>query len=170
ENLEKWVDFNGATCRIKKVKNLYKFEKGYDDHPVVYVSWYGAKAYSRWAGKQLPSEQEWEKAARGKDGAIYPWGDTFEPERCNSEESKIGGTSAVKQFPKCQSPYGCFDMAGNVWEWTDSYYEEEDDSLPVLRGGSWYYNRINMRCANRDRYLPNNRNVNIGLRCSRTSI
>ncbi len=134
--LNKWIDLKGSfrkeRCRIKLEKKRFlvvqkeRFlvEKGYERHPVIYVSWRGAEAYAKWSGKYLPTEQQWEKAARGPDGFIYPWGNEFDKTLCNTEGSKSVGTTPVEKFPAGKSPYGCFDMAGNVWEWTDSLYDK----------------------------------------------
>ena len=106
------------------------------DHPVVGVSFYEAEAYAKWIGKRLPTEQEWEKAARGEDGRQYPWGDEFDKNRCNSSESRPGHTTPVTQYSDGISPYGCYDMAGNVWEWCGGWYDESLGQR-VIRGGSW---------------------------------
>lgn len=106
------------------------------DHPVVAVSYYEAEAYASWAGKRLPMEQEWEKAARGTDGRAYPWGDVFDTTKCNSEESAIDATTPVTKYTEGISPSGCCDMAGNVWEWCASWYDKSNNRR-VIQRGSW---------------------------------
>ena len=130
------------------------------DHPVVGVSYYEAEAYAKWAEKRLPTEREWEKAARGKDGRKYPWGDEFDKERCNSQKV---ATTPVTQYPKGVSPYGCYDMAGNVWEWCADWYDEKKDSR-VLRGGSWNFTPVNLRVSYRDWINADFRDNLIGFR------
>ena len=109
------------------------------NQPVVGVSFWEAEAFCRWAGGRLPSELEWEAAARGPQGHEYPWGDTWEDGICNSREAGLGVTSPVGLFPRSRSkPYGLEDMAGNVWEWCADFYDrEESEGLRVVRGGSW---------------------------------
>jgi formylglycine-generating enzyme required for sulfatase activity len=150
-------------------------EKG--GHPVVNVSWNDANEYCKWLSEQtkkqyrLPTEAEWEKAARGEDGRVYPWGNEFDAKKANTIESGIGKTSEVGQFsPQGDSPYGCVDMAGNVWEWCSDWFDEKEyknrkdgvenpqgaqqGQYRVLRGGSFLNPHRLARCAYRYRNLP----------------
>ncbi|MGB8643780.1 MAG: SUMF1/EgtB/PvdO family nonheme iron enzyme [Anaerolineae bacterium] len=130
------------------------FPQGKADHPVVAISWNDAQTYCQWLSKEtgkeylLPTEEEWERAARGTDGRDYPWGNEFDVSRCNTRESGIRGTSPVDRFRAGASPCGAFDMAGNVWELTATDY---DESRKILRGGCWLINLDYARCASRDR-------------------
>ncbi|ACN16484.1 conserved hypothetical protein [Desulforapulum autotrophicum HRM2] len=155
----------------------YWEDKAYNDpeQPVVGVSWYEADAYARWMTKfrddgytcKLPDEVEWERAARGDGGNVYPWGNTFDPDKCNSAESNIGKPSRVSVYPNGVSPYGCYDMAGNVWEWTSSFYDNKENRF-FLRGGSFDGGSDYCRCAARSNYYdPGNRSFFIGFRCVR---
>ncbi len=109
---------------------------GLEDHPAVYVDLEDARAYARWAGKRLPTEQEWQYAAQGADGRSYPWGDGWEPGRCN--DGSGGGTTTVTAFPQGRSPFGCYDICGNVWQWTESERSDGRTRFGILRGGSYY--------------------------------
>jgi len=151
-----------------------------DTHPMVYVNWKEARAYAKWAGAKLPSEAQWEKAARGTDGRIYPWGNAWDADRCNNEQTGPEQTMAVGSLPDSVGPYGCVDMAGNVLEWCEDwygtdYYKNSPDRNPkgpdggeyrVLRGGSWSdTNPVYFRCAFRLDYTPALRNAFSGFRC-----
>lgn len=134
-------------------------------HPVVFVSWESAVAYAEWTGARLPSETEWEKAARGTDGRSYPWGNDFIAKNCNTSESGSDGTRPVDAHPGGASPYGVIDMAGNVWEWTATNYDKEAQ-WRVLKGGAWDYKGIkDTRCAFRVYFRPDFRNSAVGFRC-----
>ena len=109
---------------------------GLEDHPVVYVDLEDARAYARWAGKRLPTEQEWQYAAQGPDGREYPWGDAWEEGRSN--DGSTAATTAVTAFPSGRSPFGCYDMCGNVWEWTESQRSDGRTRFCILKGGSYY--------------------------------
>jgi formylglycine-generating enzyme required for sulfatase activity len=153
------------------------------DHPVVNVSWKDAKTYCEWVGGRLPSESEWEKAARGTDGRTYPWGEGLDCTYANYSGSNCGGdTTPVGSYESGKSPYGAYDMAGNVWEWVndwydETYYQNSPSSNPlgpntgkerVLRGGSWYDYGNLVRTAGRYWDYPADTGYGFGFRCSRS--
>ena len=144
--------------------NTGTYPEGKADHPVVQVKWSDAVAYAQWAGKRLPSQAEWEKAARGTDGRKWPWGDEFDKSKCNTFETDVGTTTPVGQYsPEGDSPYGVGDMAGNVYEWTAN---GSGQVLMPLRGGSWNEFKDEARCAAQRKHTPHRKNDFIGFRCA----
>jgi serine/threonine-protein kinase len=162
-------------------RDEYYGSSAYDEYPVIWVDWQPARAYCEWAGARLPTEAEWEYAARGSQGHIYPWGDSApDCDKANYRDC-VGDTSAVGSYPAGASWCGALDMAGNVWEWVAGRYGDYTSErqvnptgppyggLRVLRGGSWGFNPFVLRSAFRSYNDPVNGNNRYGFRCARRS-
>ena len=163
-----WLEDDSKHVLIEKEGGQFTPKSGYGDHPVIVVSWYGAKSYCEWAGKRLPTEEEWQQACQGMDGREYSWGNSFGSDISNISGSDDGydKTSPVGTFPGGASPYGAMDMSGNVWEWTSSLYESSKN-WRVLRGGSWNDFADFARCESRNGDDPASRFYDYGFRCAR---
>jgi len=165
-----------TNARYQRFKKTHTFLPEMANHPVVNVTWHEAAEYAEWVGKRLPTEAEWEKAAAGDDGRTYPWGNVFDESLCNVKNDLASLLNAVGRYPEGRSLYGCYDMAGNVWEWiADSYgpYPGNVDmrnvygqQFRVIRGGAYTESAFHARCANRDYERPNVGRPDIGFRCA----
>jgi iron(II)-dependent oxidoreductase len=180
---ENYYDVDDGDARIHLRNGKWIADKGFDTHPVVEVSWYGALAYCAWMGKRLPTEAEWEKAARGPDGRKFPWGNE-PPDKTRAQFSAgWNQTRPVDAFPKGASPYGMLDAAGNAWEWVSSAYlpypyspsEDREDlareQVRGTRGGAHDSSADELTTTHRGQGVSRafrSGHHNIGFRCARS--
>jgi formylglycine-generating enzyme required for sulfatase activity len=178
-----WLNMRVIDPVIIQVDGEWQPKAGFEDHPVVNVTWEGAQAYCGWAGRRLPTEAEWEKAARGTEASLYPWGNgapSCELTNHDGGECMVRHTMPVGSYPQGQSPYGALDMSGNVWEFVSDfygfdYYANSPDTNPegpdigdshVLRGSSFLPHQYDVRSARRGQSPSSSSSDSIGFRCA----
>jgi len=177
-----WVEESDPDLRIHRIDGIWQPDEGWENHPMNEVTWFGARAFCEWREARLPSEAEWEKAARGTDGRTYPWGE----ETPTCEMANFAGcfyiSVPVDSYPEWVSPYGAYNMAGNVHEWTNDWYGEdyyantpsenptgpESGDYKIFRGGSWFNGNFNTRTTYRYPKLPVLTYMANGFRCAKS--
>ena len=181
--LQTWFDVGDKDLHVQYVGDSWQVDPGFEDQPIIEVKWFGASAYCEWRGEgtRLPTEAEWEKAARGTTSNPYPWGDKIDCKLANYGEC-VGGTVKVGSFPANASPFGALDMSGNVMEWVadrygEDYYENSPPANPqgpeagqerVIRGGSWDgHTEDQVRVTYRFHLPPDESKDDGGFRCAR---
>jgi Tol biopolymer transport system component/formylglycine-generating enzyme required for sulfatase activity len=180
-----WLDITSSRAEghLHEVNGVWKPDDGYEDHPVVEVTWFGATAFCQWRDARLPTEAEWEKAARGGEERRFPWGEDANCDYANYRLCGFGETMPIDSYPQGISPYGIHNMAGNASEWTADWYglypdktvvnpqgpEESNLNVRVVRGGSWYSTNMYLITYYRNsEFDPLSSFSNLGFRCAAT--
>jgi formylglycine-generating enzyme required for sulfatase activity len=175
-----WIEVDDPDLHIHEVNGLWQVDEGYENYPMNEVTWYGALAYCQWRGARLPTEAEWEKSARGTDGRTFPWGEDISCDLANYAGC-VHSAVPVDSYPAGVSPYGAYNMAGNVMEWVADWYDREyyasgspenptgpeAGDFKVFRGGSWFNAAGNVRTTYRFAKLQVLTYVANGFRCAR---
>jgi formylglycine-generating enzyme required for sulfatase activity len=173
-----WLDAAAERVLLFEVDGKWQPKIGFENFPAVEITWFGAQAYCKWVGRRLPTEAEWEKAARSGDGRTYPWGEEIDCEKALVADCG-GGLSSADSKPAGASPYGVLGLSGNVWEWVSDWYADEyylgspnwnptgpDGGVSrVIRGGAWEYDWKHARAANRRNNGPAVSMPDYGFRC-----
>lgn len=150
----------------KKFYKKHEFPEAIANHPVVEVSWADADAYCTSLKKRLPTALEWEKAARGTDGRLYPWGNSFDSKKANTSDAGPGATTPVGSFKDGASPFGLLDMAGNVWEWTNTTTGERNEYNETM-GGSFFDDASKAKTFSTLQSIPDDIHTYVGFRCAK---
>lgn len=180
EGLANWVEANDPDLHVHEIDGVWQVDPGFENYPMNEMTWYGARAFCAWRGAYLPSEAQWEKAARGTDQRTYPWGEEISCEMANYAGC-VYQAVPVDSYPQSTSPYGAYNMAGNMMEWVNDrydidYYANSPPENPpgpdrgdfrIIRGGSWINHTGNLRTTHRYPKLPVLTYTSLGFRCAR---
>lgn len=180
EGLANWIEANDPDLHVHEIEGVWQVDPGFENFPMNEMTWYGARAYCAWRDARLPTEAEWEKAARGTDGRLYPWGDEADCSKANFKGCNTGAVP-VDAYPEGVSPYGAFNMAGNIMEWVNDWFDEtyyanspyenppgpENGTHRVFRGGAFINGAHHIRTTYRWPKLPVLTYVATGFRCAR---
>ncbi|MGK7345135.1 MAG: formylglycine-generating enzyme family protein [Candidatus Nitrospinota bacterium M3_3B_026] len=156
-----------TNAKWKEFKEDFDIPAGKENHPVTEVSYFEAAEYCKSQDKRIPTALEWEKAARGADGRLYPWGNEFDKNKANTLESGVNGTTPVGDYEAGASPYGALNMTGNVWEWTDGWGDESMKQYRLTMGGSFFDDKSKGKVFSTLKSIPDDIHTYIGFRCAK---